>query len=422
MATALSEAKRTVAPASIAADQRPWLCPEVGALTDWLIEQGLRQTSMTELVQGFCERLVALGLPLWRGYVSARTLHPRISAVGYIWRRGIGGERDEYEHAIIPTEAYLSSPFAYMEDRDLERMRIRLAAEESIAFPLLERFKADGATDYLARLIAYGPPAGPHRTIGFGTSWITDAEGGFTEAQIAILDHLMPRLGLALGARLGQEIAVNLLDTYLGPEAGTRVLQGEIRRGSLEVISAAILYADFRGFTRITDRCERDLLIEMLNDYFDCLVPIVHQHGGQVLKFLGDGLLATFPVDDRGMGEMCERALRAAAEAVRCIRGLSVERAAAGRPVMDLDLALHQGDIFFGNVGSVDRLDFTVIGPAVNEASRIEALCSQHDQPLLMSEAFADALGPSRDRLVSIGRFMLRGVSAPQSVYTLESL
>ena len=405
-----------------AEQQRPWVCPEVSELNDWLIEQGLRQTAMTDVVQGFCERLVALGLPLWRGYVSARTLHPRISAVGHIWRRGIGGERDEYEHAIIPTDAYLKSPFAYMGDRDLERMRIRLAREASIGFPLLERFKAEGATDYVARLIAYGPPAGPHRTIGFGTSWITDDPAGFSEPQVAILDHLLPRLGLTLGARLGQEIAVNLLDAYLGPAAGSRVLQGEIRRGSLDVISAAILYADFRGFTRITDRCERDLLIEMLNDYFDCLVPIVHDHQGQVLKFLGDGLLATFPVDDQGMGEVCERALDAAAEAVRCIRALGVERAANDRPVMDLDLALHQGDVFFGNVGSVDRLDFTVIGPAVNEASRIEALCSQHDQPLLMSEAFANAIGPSRERLVSIGRFMLRGVRSAQSIYTLEGL
>ncbi|MDX1540314.1 MAG: adenylate/guanylate cyclase domain-containing protein [Geminicoccaceae bacterium] len=395
----------------------PWLCPEVGGLTDWLVEQGLRQSSMTEVVQGFCERLAALGLPLWRGYVSARTLHPRISAIGYIWRRGLGGERDEYEHTVIPTDAYMKSPFAHLEERDLDRMRVRLA-EETPGFPLLERFKAEGASDYLARLIAYGGPTRPFRTIGFGTSWTTDAPGGFTEEQIAVLDHLMPRLGLTLGARLGHEIAVNLLDTYLGPEAGARVLQGEIRRGSLEVIPAAILYADFRGFTRIADRCERGLLIDMLNDYFDCLVPVIHGRGGQVLKFLGDGLLATFSGGD-GDETRCERALDAAAEAVRCIRDLSEQRAKDGKPVMELDLALHRGDVFFGNVGSVDRLDFTVIGPAVNEASRIEALCSQHGHPLLTSQAFRDATGGSKDRLVSIGRFMLRGVRSAQSIYTL---
>lgn len=403
--------------------EHPWLCPEVGALTDWLIEQGLHQTEMTHVVQGFCERLLALGLPLWRGYVSARTLHPRIVATGHIWRRGKGSNRDEYEHALVPTDAYMKSPFAYMEQHGLPELRIRLKEPGDLRFPLLDEFRAAGGTDYFARMVGIGETRPVHQTIGVVASWTTDAAGGFSDAQIAILDHLMPRLALAIGSRLGHEISVNLLDAYLGPEAGRRVLQGEIRRGSLDVISAAILYADFRGFTRIADRCERTLLVDMLNDYFDCLVPIIHAAGGQVLKFLGDGLLATFSDAGSGVaGDTGERALAAAAEAGRCIRELSEERMADGRPVTELDLALHRGDVFFGNVGSADRLDFTVIGPAVNEASRIESLCSQHDCALLMSEAFADALTSSRDRLVSIGRFRLRGVSTSQSVYALDGL
>jgi adenylate cyclase len=403
--------------------EQPWLCPEVGALTDWLIEQGLQQTEMTHVVQGFCERLLALGLPLWRGYVSARTLHPRIVATGHIWRRGKGSNRDEYEHTLVPTDAYMKSPFAHMEQHALAELRIRLAEQGAGRFPLLDEFRAAGGTDYFARMVGIGEPRPSHQTIGVVASWTTDAADGFSDAQIAILDHLMPRLALALGSRLGHEISANLLDAYLGPEAGRRVLQGEIRRGSLDVISAAILYADFRGFTRIADSCERTLLVEMLNDYFDCLVPIIHGAGGQVLKFLGDGLLATFSdVGSEDSGHTDERALAAAAEAVRCIRALSEERTVAGKPVMELDLALHRGDVFFGNVGSADRLDFTVIGPAVNEASRIETLCSQHDCALVMSQTFAEALTSSRDRLVSIGRFVLRGVRTAQSVYTLDGL
>jgi adenylate cyclase len=158
----------------------------------------------------------------------------------------------------------------------------------------------------------------------------------------------------------------------------------------------------------------------MLNDYFDCVVPVVAAHGGQVLKFLGDGLLATFPLEDHCAAAACERSLDAAAEALGCVRKLNDTRTSDGRPVMDLDIALHLGELVYGNVGSADRLDFTVVGPAVNEAARIEALCAQHGVNLLTSEAFARGATRSADRLVSIGRFALRGVRSAQSIYTLD--
>jgi adenylate cyclase len=252
------------------------------------------------------------------------------------------------------------------------------------------------------------------------SSWATTRAEGFSERDIAILAHLMPRLALALQARLGHDISVNLLDTYVGPEAGRRILDGEIRRGTLDVISAVILVADLRGFTAIADRSERDVLVETLNDYLDCQVPAIVEHGGQVLKFLGDGLLATFPLAGRAPEAVCDAALDAASEVIRCVRELGEERAGSGKPVMGLDIALHLGDVFYGNVGSADRLDFTVIGPAVNEASRIEILCEQHDRNLLISETFARAATNSADRLISIGRYGLRGVRGAQSIYTLD--
>jgi adenylate cyclase len=395
---------------------------EMSRITDWLIAQGLRQADMGSVLEGFCQRLIGLGVPLWRGYVSARTLHPRIIATGYAWRAADGISRDEYDHYRTPPQAYLDSPFAFMEREGLEQLRVRLGQPEAERFPLLREFGAAGATDYIAHMVGFGEPSHLYRTIGVVASWTSRAPAGFSTRDVGIIDHLMPRLALALGARLGREIAINLLDTYLGPEAGHRVLQGEIRRGSLEVISAAILYADFRGFTAITDRRERDLLIDMLNEYFDRLVPIVHKHGGQVLKFLGDGLLATFAIDDHTEMEVCDQALEAGAEAISCTRELSIERLGRGLPAMDLDIALHLGDVFYGNVGSVERLDFTVIGPAVNEASRIEALCSQHDRALLISQAFAAAIDRAPDRLVAIGRFALRGVRSAQTIYTLADL
>ena len=254
-------------------------------------------------------------------------------------------------------------------------------------------------------------------------SWTTDRPGGFSNRDLALLTQLLPRLALAVQARLGHEIAVNLLDTYVGPEAGRRILAGKIRRGQLDVIAAVILYADLRGFTAATDQNPRDEMVETLNCYYDRLVPTIEEFGGQVLKFMGDGLLATFPLNGRPAAEVCERALvprprRRSSAPASC--AMSAPRPT--RMVLDLDIALHLGDVFYGNVGSADRLDFTVIGPAVNEASRIEMLCGQHQRNLLMSETFAKAATDSADRLVSIGRFALRGVGTAQSIYTLDGL
>jgi adenylate cyclase len=307
-----------------------------------------------------------------------------------------------------------------MGDLGVDDLRMRLDVAEPIQFPLLEEFRQQGATDYLAQRTRFGLNGTVDEKTGLIASWSTARPGGFAERDIAILKHLMPRLALALQARLGHDIAVNLLDTYVGPEAGRKILDGEIHRGMLEVISAVIFYADLRGFTAVADRSERDELVDMLNDYFDCLVPAIAERQGFVLKFLGDGLLATFPFEDRERAEVCEAALDAATDALAQVRQLSGDRLKADKTIMDLDMVLHLGDVYWGNVGSADRLDFTVVGPAVNEAARIEALCGQHDRNLLVSETFAKAATRSADRLISIGRYALRGVRSAQSIYTLD--
>ena len=394
--------------------------PEISKITDWLVEQGLLRTSFESLVEGYCERLVALGVPLWRGYVSAQTLHPRFRGMGCSWRADQGLSTDVYIHQLTPAEGYLSSPFKRMVDLHVNDLRVRLDGNEPIEFPLLEEFRQGGATDYLAQRTWFGlNGALDEKKTGLISSWTTQRPGGFSDADIEALKHLMPRLALALQARLGHDIAVNLLDTYVGPEAGRRILNGEIRRGMLEVIKSVIFYADLRGFTSSADRLARNIVVEMLNAYFDCLVPNVDAFGGQVLKFLGDGLLATFPLDGRPAAEVCELALDAAARTLGEVRALSAERERAGQSIMDLDLVLHLGDVYYGNVGSTDRLDFTVIGPAVNEAARIEALCKELGQPLLISEAFAEAATASRAHLVSLGQHRLRGVRDETELFGL---
>ena len=390
------------------------------AISDWLVHQGLWRADVPTLLGGYCERLVAAGVPIWRGYLSALTLHPRVRGVGCSWRPA-SGRAERAVHLSAAAERGLpGQPVrAHVRAGPAEPAR-PLAGDEPIEFPLLARFRDEGATDYLAHVQSFGVDGAPDGETGMVASWTTDRPGGFSNRDLAILTHLLPRLALAVQARLGHEIAVNLLDTYVGPEAGRRILAGKIRRGQLEVISAVILYADLRGFTAATDQHPRDEMVETLNCYFDRLVPSIEEFGGQVLKFMGDGLLATFPLNGRPAAEVCERALSAAAKTLERIRILCDERAAANAMVLDLDIALHLGDVFYGNVGSADRLDFTVIGPAVNEASRIEVLCGQHQRNLLISETFAKAATQSADRLVSIGRFALRGVGSAQSIYTLD--
>ena len=395
--------------------------PRVTAITDWLIQQGLLRSNFGTILEGYCERLVEIGVPLWRGYVSARTLHPTVRGTGCSWRADEGIRSELYIHDRQPGD-FLTSPFRAMLEAGQTRMRLDLTRNERVPFPVVERLRQQGATDYLAQIVGFGVDGERSNETGVVASWTTRDAAGFAERDIAILEHMISRLGLALQARLGYEITVNLLDTYVGPEAGRRILDGEIRRGMLEAIPAVIVYADLRGFTALADRTGHDELVDMLNDYFDCLVPVIVERGGYVLKFLGDGLLATFPLAERAPAEVCETALDAAAETLACVRQLNAGRLAAGKPPMEFDMALHLGEVFWGNVGSSDRLDFTVIGPAVNEASRIEALCAQHDRNLLISETFAKAATSSSARLVSIGRYALRGVRSAQSLYTLDGI
>jgi adenylate cyclase len=408
------------APAVAAAPRSPVHCPEVSAIGDWLIEQGLLRTSFETIVKGFCERLVAIDVPLWRGFATIQMLHPTISGVGCSWRPTEGIRTELFVYRMTPSEDFLRSPFKHMLDEGIGSMRKHLETAGQVEFPIIEGFRQQGATDYLAQLVGFGTDGVRDAVSGVALSWTTTRQGGFSDRDLALLAHFAPRLALALQARLGHDTAINLLNTYVGPEAGRRILDGEIRRGSLQVIRAVILYTDLQGFTMTADGLGREEVIEALNAYFDCLVPVIEAQGGQVLKFLGDGLLATFPLDDHEAALACERALEAAVEALRCVRDLNPQRAANGRPVMDLDVALHLGEVFYGNVGSAGRLDFTVIGPAVNEAARIEALCSQHGRNLLISEAFAEAATRSRERFVSIGRFALRGVRSAQTIYTLD--
>ncbi len=249
-------------------------------------------------------------------------------------------------------------------------------------------------------------------------SWTTDAPEGFSGAQIQLLADVMPPLTLVFMLRTMNRTARTLLQTYLGSDAAERVLAGNIVRGRADPIRAVVWFSDLVGFTRISDTSSPGTVLELLNDYAEAQVEEIEAQGGHVLKFIGDGILAIFPQDE--MARACARALDAATNLTSRIVTLNVRRAAHGMPVTTAHIALHVGELLYGNLGSPRRLDFTVLGPAVNEAARIESFCASLEQPVIVSTAFAEASGEERRRLVSVGRYAMKGVARPQELFTLD--
>jgi adenylate cyclase len=299
-------------------------------------------------------------------------------------------------------------------------MRRRLAlGPEQRDYPALEEFHAAGATDYYAVVYTYGLRGDPAHGAGVVFSFATDAAQGFDDAHLMLLEATLPALALALKAHTGHDIAANLLGAYLGKDAGRRVHSGSVMRGTTDSLHAVIWYADLKGFTDISDRCPGPDIVDMLNDAFEALAAPLRPRGGQVLKFIGDAMLAIFAVDSEPEALVCRRALEAAEEALATLAAGNRIRADAGRPTVEADIVLHLGEVLYGNVGAADRLDFTVIGPAVNEAVRIEKLCNLLRRSLVASARFAHAAELCGGRLSPLGSHVLRGVSAPQTLYGL---
>ena len=251
------------------------------------------------------------------------------------------------------------------------------------------------------------------------SSWCSAASDGFRAGDIAALQRLTPFLALAIKSASLARIAATLVETYLGRDAGQRVLSGKIERGVTDRIEAVLWFSDLRGYTKISDTSPPEHVIPLLNDYADAIISAIHAQDGDVLKLIGDGTLAIFPAADRG--DACRHALVAAKAARTSIAALNGKRSAGGLPITEMYLGLHVGEVFYGNIGSRERLDFTVIGPAVNEVSRIASMCRSVDQWILVSSAFAIAVGDAKKRLVSVGRYALRGVGTPQDLYTLDA-
>jgi len=400
------------------------------SLSLWLADSGLRNLPLEELIEGFARRLAAAGVPVARIFVGMNAVHPMVLVRSLIWDRATGpATRFEFQHAEIERPIVQQSPFAGMLRTGVLERRIDLRqpppADEE---PVFDELRGLGMTDWLGNIFPFGELAprseSPRANEGIGRLWLvcslaTDAAGGFDDVQLARLREVLPVFALAIKAVAMRAVGQGLLEAYLGTDPASRVLAGTVLRGEVHEVEAVLFYADLRDFTALADTLPGRALIALLDDCFDCMVRPMTRRGGEVLKFLGDGLLAIFRTDERRRAATCASALAAASDALDLMDLLAARRREAGQPTPGLGIALHVGTVQYGNVGAEARLDFTVIGPAVNEAARIEALCKELGHPLLVSQAFAEAAADSRGHLVSLGRHRLRGVREEAELFTL---
>jgi len=382
------------------------------SVVDWL-NDGARSAPMPDQVLAqLCERLVQCGVPLWRVAVYVRTLHPQVMGRQFIWQHGAAVKVAEASFDFAETAEYLTSPVVAVV-RTRTTIRRRLADPSCVLdFPVLAEFRAEGLTDYLATPLIFTDGA------VHATSWSTREPGGFSDAQVEQLQRIINPLARVAEIRALRRTASNLLDTYVGHQAGERIWAGSIRRGHTDTIHAVIWLSDMRGFTAAADRLPPQVLVDLLNRYFDCQVPTIIEHGGEVLKFIGDGLLAIFPIAEgaAGTGEICRGALAAAREARAAIDQIGNSSEPSDIPSVRFGLALHLGHVLYGNIGSGNRLDFTCIGPAVNLAARLEKLAARLGRTIITSADFAALCLGDLERL---GEFPVAGFAAPQMAYGL---
>jgi len=365
------------------------------------------------------------GIPVQRVHVAQRAFHPEFGGIGFDWRKAEGVVREQIAHVSSPREHWLKSPLYFLLEQDIIEMREHLSSSSALhRFPFLDELRSKGATDYFAAKMSFEKPGAslavdPNDTPeGLVISWTSDAVGGFSEADLFALRELQPSLCLALKSASNRQMANDLVSTYLGADAGNRVLSGEIQRGSSETINAVIWYFDLQGFTKLSETIPGSSIISMLNDYFDEAVSIIEKHRGNVLKFMGDGLLAIFSFDAKT--DPVDSAVQAAIALRQSIAELNLRRESEGDTTTGFSLARHSGDVLYGNIGSSNRLDFTVIGSAVNETARILGMCGQLEQDLIISSKVAKSITTHQSDLASLGRYMLRGISEPQELFTLQ--
>lgn len=382
---------------------------DIRTVVDWLAGGAVSGPNSEDVLAQLCERMVECGVPLWRVAVFVTTLHPDVMGRRFLWQADSGVTTSNALFAILETDDYRQSPFTtvYATRAPLRR---RLADSNCpLDFAVLKDLKAEGATDYAAFPLTF-----TDGTIHVST-WSTRQPGGFTPKQFADLEAVILPLARVAEIRALRRTAGNLIDTYVGHQTGERIMAGKIRRGYVEAIRAAIWLSDMRGFTALSERAPPQTVIDVLNRYFGCQVPPILEHGGEVMKFMGDGLLAIFPIaNDADADEVCRKTLACARDFRKRIAELPAP--GEGETAIRFGLALHIGEVMYGNIGGGNRLDFTCIGPAVNLAARLEKVASKLGETVVASADFARRRPDDFRRL---GEHAVAGFAAPQTVFGL---
>jgi adenylate cyclase len=382
----------------------------IDAIAEVLAGPPVASNTGTAGFDGFAWSLVAAGMPLLRVTLHVGTIHPQFLGTTIVWWRDTGRTiRVLLRHEVADVIPYEKNPVRRVcEGRETLRRRLDRPDGE-LDFEVLKELRDRGGTDYLAL-----PIASVHAT-AYMVTFVTDRAAGFTNTEIADLTRVAQRLAITLDRQSQAWVLRNVLAAYLGERTGPKVMDGQIRRGTGIELTAALWSSDLRGFTERSDRLPSERIIAILNALFDAQAGAIHDRGGEILKFVGDGLLAVFPIEEgTAVSEVAAHAVAAAQAALAAVRLLANDPVMAGEPPLEIVIALHIGAVHYGNIGAADRLDFTVIGPAVNLVSRIEAAAKALDRPIVVSEAFAAALGGG---LVSLGRHPLRGLSTPHELF-----
>jgi len=376
-------------------------------INGWLIRDARFLPGNREVLEQFCQRVAAAGIPIDRVSLHQRALHQQYRGVARFWQPGQPIDERFFDHGIEKTAAYLKNPVRPVIEEG-KTFEWRLDGNAELPFPVLGELRDEGYTHYAIAPLVYAVGM----TNAF--SWATKHPGGFSAAEMRFFHDILPAYAAVAELKALRRFIGGILTTYVGAEAGKLILDGQVQRGDVHAITAALMLVDLRDFTTLSDRLSSRAVVRTLNQYFDCVMPPVKAHGGEVVEIMGDGVLAIF---HQGPGhsaaEACESALAAATSGLAALVARNRQHPATP---LHAGVALHYGTVSYGNIGSGDRLDFTVIGPDVNLTSRIERLCRELDRSLIMSEAFADTL---RRPMWEIGHFELRGFAKMQRLFEL---
>jgi adenylate cyclase len=378
-------------------------------VVDWLTNGTRDERFIDNIFAQMCIRLQQVGIPLKRATLHVLIHHPQWLGARFMWSDGMReAEIARVDYDVRERSEYIGSPANEMQDGATE-VRENLERDPALGrkHALYDEMRERGLTDYVAWPLYH--TLGKRHLITFAT----DRPGGFDDAHIAALKKLLPVLSLVSEIRIKNRLARTLLETYVGSHAGELILAGATRRGTGTTVRAAIMICDLRDFTKISDNWPRDDVIDLLNDYFDAMSEPIARHGGEILKFIGDGLLAIFPLQEPNA---CTNLLHAVSEARQAMVALNERNSATSRAPLNYGIGVHVGDVMYGNIGSTSRLDFTVIGPAVNMASRLEALTKQLGRTVLLSRDFAELVQPKFE-LEHVGKHEVRGFSDPIELF-----